>query len=74
MVYYFHFLHVSSGSRRVNRRNGEGESYMNLELSTIRFVTEKDRGFWFSLDRHLRQEEFSRKVRDRFPDMNSRWN
>ena len=38
---------------------------MNLELSTIRFVTEEDRGFWFSLDRHLRQEEFSRKVRDK---------
>ena len=27
-------------------------------------VTEADRAFWFSLDRHLSAEEFTRKVRD----------
>ena len=30
----------------------------------IRFVEESDHGFWFSLDRHLSEEEFLRKVRD----------
>ena len=28
-------------------------------------VTEEDRAFWLSLDRHLRDAEFARKVRDR---------
>ncbi len=28
-------------------------------------VTEADRAFWFTLDRHLIMEEFARKVRDR---------
>ena len=30
----------------------------------IRFDEESDHGFWFSLDRHLSEEEFLRKVRD----------
>ena len=31
----------------------------------IRYVTESDRPYWFSLDRHLRESEFVLKVRDR---------
>lgn len=33
-------------------------------MTAIRYVQESDRDFWFSLDRHLPQGEFSRKVRD----------
>jgi len=32
---------------------------------TIRYVEKADREFWFSLDRHLAECEFERKVRDR---------
>ena len=31
----------------------------------IRHVRTEDREFWFRLDRHLSQDEFARKVRDR---------
>lgn len=31
----------------------------------IRYVRESDRAFWFSLDRHLPESEFTGKVRDR---------
>lgn len=31
----------------------------------IRYVRESDRAFWFSLDRHLPESEFTSKVRDR---------
>ena len=31
----------------------------------IRYVTEDDRSFWFSLDSHLSESEFSLKIRDR---------
>jgi len=31
----------------------------------IRYVTESDKPFWFSLDTHLSESEFSLKVRDR---------
>jgi GNAT superfamily N-acetyltransferase len=31
----------------------------------IRYVSEKDKTFWFTLDRHLSESEFSLKVRDR---------
>ena len=31
----------------------------------IRHVRPEDREFWFRLDRHLSEEEFSRKVRDK---------
>ena len=34
-------------------------------MTTIRYVAQGDLDFWFSLDRHLGQEEFARKVRDR---------
>lgn len=34
------------------------------ELS-VRYATEDDRAFWFSLDRHLSEAEYARKVRDR---------
>lgn len=30
----------------------------------IRYMTLEDKPFWYSLDRHLRSEEFVRKVRD----------
>ena len=52
--------------------NGEwdgGERIAVLPLGRaeagIRRVTEADRSFWFSLDRHLSAEGFARKVRDR---------
>ncbi|MBR4458829.1 MAG: GNAT family N-acetyltransferase [Clostridia bacterium] len=32
---------------------------------TVRFAGETDRAFWFTLDRHLPEEEFSGKVRSR---------
>ena len=31
---------------------------------TIRYVNAEDHDFWFSLDRHLSENEFQRKVRD----------
>ena len=31
----------------------------------IRYVSETDTSFWFTLDRHLRESEFALKVRDR---------
>ena len=34
-------------------------------MINIRYVTEEDASFWFRLDRHLTQEEFSAKVRDK---------
>ena len=32
---------------------------------TIRYAAESDRDFWFTLDRHITEQVFSRKVRDR---------
>ena len=37
----------------------------NRDSQNIRFVDSLDREFWFSLDRHISDEEFDRKVRDR---------
>lgn len=34
-------------------------------MCTIRYAEEKDRDFWFSLDKHLAECEFDRKVRDK---------
>lgn len=34
-------------------------------MTEFRYVTRADREFWFSLDRHLPEAEFIRKVRDR---------
>lgn len=31
----------------------------------IRYVQEKDRDFWFKLDRHLSEGEFQKKIRDK---------
>ena len=31
----------------------------------IRFVTQEDKSFWFSLDKHLSEAEFDKKVRDK---------
>lgn len=33
-------------------------------MVTIKYVTEIDRTFWFTLDEHLPEEEFEKKVRD----------
>ena len=33
-------------------------------MLTIRHVREEDKAFWYSLDRHLPEEEFVKKVRD----------
>ena len=32
---------------------------------SVQYVCEEDKTFWFSLDQHLSEEEYSRKVRDR---------
>jgi ribosomal protein S18 acetylase RimI-like enzyme len=53
--------------RRVDRRTGHPagtEAEKNASVS-VRSVTDADKDFWFSLDRHLDKEEFDRKVRDR---------
>ena len=34
-------------------------------MLTVRHVREEDKDFWYSLDRHLPEEEFDKKVRDR---------
>lgn len=34
-------------------------------MEEIRYVQMSDRAFWFSLDRHLPEAEFEKKVRDR---------
>lgn len=31
----------------------------------IKYVTENNKEFWYSLDRHLPEKEFDKKVRDR---------
>ena len=45
--------------------------YMEIDLEkangtqvSVHYATEADRAFWFSLDRHLSEAEFDRKVRD----------
>lgn len=34
-------------------------------MTIIRYVTEKDKNFWFKLDRHLPECEYLKKVRDK---------
>lgn len=34
-------------------------------MFTIRYVQPEDKPFWYSLDRHLPEQEFEKKVRDR---------
>ena len=34
-------------------------------MTEIRYVTEDDREFWYTLDRHLPEKEFGKKVRDK---------
>ncbi len=34
-------------------------------MISIKYVTESDRAFWYSLDSHLPETEFDKKVRDR---------
>lgn len=34
-------------------------------MAAVRYVREEDREFWFRLDRHLPEEEFEKKVRDK---------
>lgn len=33
-------------------------------MITIKYVTQADKDFWYSLDRHLPEKEFDKKVRD----------
>ncbi len=33
-------------------------------MLSVRYVTEEDYDFWFSLDKHIKKEEFLKKVRD----------
>ena len=54
-------------ARQVDRRTGhmirpDADSETG---KSIRYATEADRDFWFSLDRHLSRDEFKRKLRDR---------
>ncbi len=32
--------------------------------SALKYVTQADKDFWYSLDRHLTEKEFDKKVRD----------
>lgn len=34
-------------------------------MTIIRYITEEDKNFWFKLDRHLSELEYSRKIRDK---------
>lgn len=34
-------------------------------MEAIRYVQEEDKAFWYSLDKHLPEEEFRKKVRDK---------
>ena len=34
-------------------------------MISIKYVTQEDKKFWFELDKHLYEEEFEKKVRDR---------
>ena len=49
---------------RLERAFFEKERNLAALQTDIRPVTDADRGFWFSLDRHLDAAEFARKVRD----------
>ena len=53
--------------RLVDRRTGypAGPEAKKDASVSIRYVTDADRDFWFSLDRHVSKDEFDRKVRDR---------
>ena len=33
-------------------------------MITIKYVTQEDKDFWYSLDAHLPEKEFKKKVRD----------
>ena len=61
-------LYASFGFRETGEWDGD-EVIAALELTPpdqqIRPVTEADRAFWLTLDRHLDAEAFSRKVRER---------
>ena len=35
------------------------------EMFEIKYATESDKPFWFTLDKHLSEDEFARKVRDK---------
>ncbi len=37
----------------------------SIDMISIKYVTESDRAFWYSLDSHLPETEFDKKVRDR---------
>lgn len=53
-------------ARLVDRRTGHTvRPETNKEAIIIRYATETDREFWFTLDHHLDEEEFNRKIRDR---------
>jgi len=38
---------------------------MEINMTKIRYVSEHDKPFWYTLDKHLSESEFSLKVRDR---------
>ena len=63
-------LYASFGFAETGERDGDeviAAMRLNPEHSTVsvRYATAADEDFWFSLDRHLSREAFSRKVRDR---------
>ncbi|MDE7429125.1 MAG: hypothetical protein K2N00_07660 [Lachnospiraceae bacterium] len=37
----------------------------NTVIEKIRYIQTSDKDFWFSLDKHLPEAEFAKKVRDR---------
>lgn len=61
-------LYASFGFRETGERDGDeviAVLPLEPEETAVRCVTEADRDFWFSLDRHLSADGFARKVRDR---------
>ena len=36
-----------------------------MHMIKIGYVEQKDKDFWFSLDKHLSEEEFNKKIRDK---------
>ena len=63
-------LYASFGFCETGEMDGE-EVIAALKLHSqrpavfIRYAVETDKAFWFSLDQHLSEEEYARKVRDR---------
>ena len=50
---------VCKEEAQFNYSNGE------IKMVEIRYVQAEDKEFWYSLDRHLPEQEFDKKIRDK---------